>query len=73
MEISSLEPPPSLYKRITASGKEIALPGALAAGREKGGELATTSLDFENVPPKRRYRMLKAEMTRGFNVCLHSC
>ena len=33
---------------------EQALPGALAAGREKEGELATTSLEFEFDPPPVR-------------------
>ena len=33
---------------------EQALRGALAAGREKEGELATTSLEFEFDPPPIR-------------------
>ena len=37
---------------------EEALSGALAAGREKGGELAITSLKFENLHRKSRCEML---------------
>jgi len=37
---------------------EQALRGALAAGREKEGELATTSLEFEYLHRKSRCEML---------------
>ena len=37
---------------------EQALWGALAAGREKEGELATTSLEFEYLHHKRQLEML---------------
>ena len=37
---------------------EQALRGALAAGREKGGELATTSLEFEYLHRESRCEML---------------
>ena len=37
---------------------EQALRAALAAGRENEGELATTSLEFENLHRKRRCEML---------------
>ena len=37
---------------------EQGLPGALAAGREKEGELATTSLEFEYLHRKSRCEML---------------
>ena len=59
--------------------------GALAAGREKEGELATTSLKFEYLDLKGRCEMLiggddisNDVITLGtcfhvfFNVCLHS-
>ena len=37
---------------------EQALSGTLAKGREKEGELATTSLEFEHLHRKSRYEML---------------
>ena len=37
---------------------EQALSGALAKGREKEGELASTSLEFEHLHRKSRYEML---------------
>ena len=37
---------------------EQALSGALAKGREKEGELVTTSLEFEHLHRKSRYEML---------------
>ena len=37
---------------------EQALSGALAKGREKEGELATTSLEFQHLHRKSRYEML---------------
>ena len=40
---------------------EQGLRGALAAGREKEGELATTSLEFEYLHRKSRYEMLIGE------------
>ena len=57
--------------------------GALAAGREKERELATTSLKFENLHRKSRGEMLIGGDDVSydvitpwhvfFNVCLHSC
>ena len=57
-------------------------PGALAAGREKEGELATTSLEFGYLHGKSRCEMLIVgdDSSNGvssifyvfFNVCLHS-
>ena len=52
---------------------EQALLGALAAGREKEGELGTTSLEFVNL-----YRKIRCKMLIGGNdvitlgTCLHS-
>ena len=40
---------------------EQGLRGALAAGREKEGQLATTSLEFEYLHRKSRYEMLIGE------------
>ena len=61
---------------------EQALRGALAAGREKEGHVATTSLEFEYPHRKSRCKMLIGGydisndiITLGtffFNVCLHS-
>ena len=42
---------------------ERALPGTLAAGQEKEGELATTSLEFEYLHRKSRYKMLTSKDT----------
>ena len=65
---------------------EQALRGALAAGREKEGELATTSLEFEYLHRKSRCEMLIGgdDISNDvitfevcfhvfFNVSLHSC
>ena len=65
--------------------REQALRGALAAGREKEGELATTSLEFEYLHRESRCEMLIGGDDTGndvitlgasfnvfFNVCLHS-
>ena len=58
---------------------EQAVRGALAAGREKEGELATESLEFDYLHRKSRWESWSAEMTLViifhvfFNVCLHSC
>ena len=65
--------------------REQALRGALAAGREKEGELATTSLELEYLHRKSRCEMLIGGDDTGndvitlgasfnvfFNVCLHS-
>ena len=64
---------------------EQALRGALAAGREKEGEFATTSLEFEYLHRKSRCEMLIGGDDTGndvitlgvsfnvfFNVCLNS-
>ena len=64
---------------------EQALRGALAAGREKEGEFATTSLELEYLHRKSRCEMLIGGDDTGndvitlgasfnvfFNVCLHS-
>ena len=64
---------------------EQALRGALAAGREKEGELATTSLEFEYLHRKSRCEMLiggddisndvitlEVSFHVFFNVSLHS-
>ena len=61
---------------------EQALWGTRAVGQEKEGELATTSLEFEYLHQKGRYKMLigvddttNNVTTLGtffFNVCLHS-
>ena len=64
---------------------EQALHGNLVAGQEKEGELATTSLEFENLHRKSRCKMLIGRddisndiITLGtcfhvfYNVCLHS-
>ena len=64
---------------------EQALQGNLVAGREKEGELATTSLEFEYLHRKSRCKMLIGRddisndiITLGtcfhvfYNVCLHS-
>ena len=65
--------------------REQALRGALAAGPEKEGELATTSLELEYLHRKSRCEMLIGGDDTGndvitlgasfnvfFNVCLHS-
>ena len=65
--------------------REQALRGALAAGREKEGELATTSLELEYLHRKSQCEMLIGGDDTGndvitlgasfnvfFNVCLHS-
>ena len=65
--------------------REQALRGSLAAGPEKEGELATTSLEFEYLHRKSRCEMLIGGDDTGndvitlgasfnvfFNVCLHS-
>ena len=50
-----MSPPPARVRLRTREAGNIphslrrALRGALAAGREKEGELATTSLEFENL------------------------
>ena len=48
------KPPPN---RVVIA-YEQALPGALAGGQEKEGELATTSLEFEYLHRKSRCKML---------------
>ena len=73
------------FNWYVACAREQALLGALAAGREKEGELATTSLKLEYLHQKSRCEMLIGEdcinndvITLGasfhmfFNVCLHS-
>ena len=57
---------------------EQALRGTLAEGREKEGELGTTSLEFEYLHRKSRCEMLIggddiSHWHVFFNVCLHSC
>ena len=47
-----------LPKLNAGVASEQALRGALAAGRDKEGELATTSLEFENLHRKSRSEML---------------
>ena len=49
---------PPIKMQITKRSHEQALRGALAAGREKEGELATTSLEFEYLHRKSRCEML---------------
>ena len=73
------------FNWYVACAHEQALLGALAAGREKEGELATTSLKLEYLRQKSRCKMLIGEdyisddvITLGasfhmfFNICLHS-
>ena len=73
------------FNWYVARAHEQALLGALAAGREKEGELATTSLKLEYLRQKSRCEMLIGEdyisddvITLGasfhmfFNICLHS-
>ena len=69
----------SACKRLAC---EQALRGALAAGREEGEALSTTSLEFEYLHGKRRCEMMIGEYdisndvitlgTRRVNICLHS-
>ena len=48
---------------------EQALPGALAAGQEKEGELATTSLEFEYLHRKIRCKMLTSNDVIILGTC----
>ena len=74
-------PPFKLHRVYLDLPCEQALQSALAAGREKEGELATTSLEFEYLHRKNRSEMLIGAddnsndvlpLARVFNVCLHS-
>ena len=48
---------------------EQALPGALAAGQEKEGELATTFLEFEYLHRKSRCKMLTSNDVITLGTC----
>ena len=61
----------SIEIRIASLACEQALLGALAAGREKEGKLATTSLEFEYLHRKSRCEMLIGRDDVGNDVITH--
>ena len=61
-------PPFKLHRVYLDLPCEQALQSALAAGREKEGELATTSLEFEYLHLKNRSEMLIGADDNGNDV-----